>query len=31
VIAEEAFGEWLQKPDNQALIKKHRLNEVDEP
>lgn len=28
-ITEEAFSEWLQKPENQALIKKHRLDEVE--
>ena len=27
-IAEEAFDDWLQKPENQALIQKHRLDEV---
>ncbi|MEM9449036.1 MAG: hypothetical protein AAGA75_10910 [Cyanobacteria bacterium P01_E01_bin.6] len=28
-IAEEAFEEWLGKEDNQALIKKHRLDEAE--
>jgi hypothetical protein len=27
-IAEEAFADWLQKPENQALIQKHRLDET---
>lgn len=27
-IAEEAFADWLQKPENQALIQKHRLDEA---
>ncbi|MEM9450690.1 MAG: hypothetical protein AAGA75_19460 [Cyanobacteria bacterium P01_E01_bin.6] len=28
-IAEEAFGDWLAKADNQELIEKHRLDEAE--